>query len=330
MEARKRRILSISEKVELIKLMEEKPKNKRAVAAKFGIPLNTVATIYASRERILAKCKGDYTNMNLKRLRPSTYPDIEESLLDWYIENHANRHISCLTLRAKALQVAKYLGYDNFTASNGWIERFKTRHNLKFQRKKDKNGPHVFENVPIDFMGIDTNKSDISQNGNSSEIDTFDQNKLDQDQSMKTIHNQSLELAKIKQECDDNELHCESHCSLNGKEVDKLREFTTSPSHILPEIHWTESIPNNENFFVNDSYTNSELSNSNFTIRNVEKAYDVIQKYINNSSESVDDKTLGALTELKSFISREKERKTQTKITDFFSCVKVLQNKSQI
>ena len=48
----------------------------------------------------------------------------------------------------KAAQFAVSLGVDNFSASGGWLERFKLRHNITFARIHG-------EKADADFMGGD-------------------------------------------------------------------------------------------------------------------------------------------------------------------------------
>lgn len=38
--------------------------------------------------------------------------------------------LSCLVLKGKALQIAAELGENDFIVRNGWIQRFKLRHDL--------------------------------------------------------------------------------------------------------------------------------------------------------------------------------------------------------
>lgn len=314
-ETRKRRMLNISEKIKLIKLMQNSPKRKKEIAAEFRIPINTVGSIYANREKYLEKCKGDFTNMNLKRLRPSTYPDIEEGLLNWYIKNHTNGHISCLTLRTKALQVARELGHDNFSASNGWIERFKSRHNLKFKRYKDKN----LSNSAASSSNNDT-LPDASQSGNSSETESFTQITPEESQLWEDTSNRYAGRTVIKQEFDDRHTsHCES-LSSNQNGTYNNREGSPSPTHLIPEVHLTVTNADNQIRFQDDSQTlDYEIGRYKVSLKNVENAYSVILNYVENCDTKVSEKTLDALKELKTFISNEGERKSQSKITDYFN-----------
>lgn len=316
----KRRMLSISEKIELIKLLENSSKRKKDIASKFGIPVNTVCSIYANRERILQQSQTGFTNLNCKRIRASSYPDVEQRLLDWYIKNYASKtdgHVSCQALRMMALQVAKSLGHDNFSASNGWIERFKVRHNLKFRKNKNKksisNNTSTFDNN----VSFDSNKSDISQNGNSSEMESFYHVKSNL--VWENVSNPVMELIEVKQE--QYESYSSAYDSQNSVLPNGIDDNhnNTPPLSDVPEtrLTGTDSCDNfSPKIFKVCSVQHPKAT---ITIQDVEESYNVIHDYIDNCRGNVNERTLEAMKELKKFISSEKDKKAQTKITDYFS-----------
>ena len=56
-------------------------------------------------------------------------------LFTWYQQARAsNIPIDGTTLRGKAKIIATQLNIDNFSASNGWVSRFKDRHGLIFKK----------------------------------------------------------------------------------------------------------------------------------------------------------------------------------------------------
>jgi hypothetical protein len=56
-------------------------------------------------------------------------------LFTWYQQAWAsNIPIDGTTLREKAKTIAAQLNIDNFSASNGWVSRFKDRHGLVFKK----------------------------------------------------------------------------------------------------------------------------------------------------------------------------------------------------
>lgn len=73
---------------------------------------------------------------NLKRrrtLRRTVHKVLEDKLLEWYNESRAQGgYVSGPMISVKAQELHKELGYtDTFTASNGWLDRFKVRNGIK-------------------------------------------------------------------------------------------------------------------------------------------------------------------------------------------------------
>ena len=57
--------------------------------------------------------------------------DLDEALLIWFKQRRTeNMPINGPILKAKAEKMAKLFGYKVYVCSNGWIDRFKTRHNI--------------------------------------------------------------------------------------------------------------------------------------------------------------------------------------------------------
>jgi len=66
-----------------------------------------------------------------QRLKEGKFNDIEIILVKWFHQARASS-IPCdgPVLKEKALQIAKQLNVQQFTASNGWLDRFKVRHGV--------------------------------------------------------------------------------------------------------------------------------------------------------------------------------------------------------
>lgn len=313
----KRRTLNISEKIELVKFIDScPPMKKKDIAAMYGIPLNTVSTIYSNREKLLQRSECDFSNLSKMRIRASSYPEVEEELLKWYIKTYSSstdERPSGHALRLQALQIAKSLNIDNFSASNGWIERFKVRHNLKIHRYKTKKNPSSSINTHNGDSSFDLNKSDISVNGNSSEPECYD----DVDSNVwENVSNPVMELTELKQECSDSyETYCET------RDSHSVSKPTSVPSHIVPYQHVMETQTDKQPVAaISPTCSGYKRKNSDVTIKDVAEAYSVINSYIKNRRKCyVSDTTLKAMKELGSFISAEKDKKTQCKITDYFT-----------
>lgn len=76
------------------------------------------------------------SNENLKRrrtLRRTVHKVLEDRLLEWYNQiRDSGEYISGPMIASRAQALHKELGYnDNFSASNGWLDRFKVRNGIK-------------------------------------------------------------------------------------------------------------------------------------------------------------------------------------------------------
>ena len=69
-----------------------------------------------------------------KRIRKGQFPLLDENLYNYLLCVRTNNgEVSTIDLQNKAMEIAKQLGYNDFQASNGYIEGFKTRFNVKFK-----------------------------------------------------------------------------------------------------------------------------------------------------------------------------------------------------
>jgi hypothetical protein len=69
-----------------------------------------------------------------KRIRKGQFPLLDENLYNYLLCVRTNNgEVSTIDLQNKSMEIAKQLGYNDFQASNGYIEGFKTRFNVKFK-----------------------------------------------------------------------------------------------------------------------------------------------------------------------------------------------------
>lgn len=125
--ARKRKVLSVDEKVQIIDAIV-KGEKKKDVAARFGIPANSLSTVLKSKENILAAVAAG-TSTTRKKLRRATYDDVDKAMFTWFLEMLATQvPLTGAILQRQALNFANMLGCDDFRGSSGWLEKFKMRH----------------------------------------------------------------------------------------------------------------------------------------------------------------------------------------------------------
>lgn len=131
MSKRNLKCLTVSEKLKLIAEVEKGEKKKKDIAEQFGIPPNTLSTILKNKDKLLEK-QGDHLfNIKRKRLTTCVNNDIDEAMLKWVTTARAkNVPLSGTLIREKAKEFAVALGRDDFSASVGWLDKFKKRHNI--------------------------------------------------------------------------------------------------------------------------------------------------------------------------------------------------------
>ena len=76
---RKLNVLSISDKVRLIQLVEKGDRKKCEIANEFNIPPNTLSSIIKQKKKIMKFNCG-----NMKKMRMTPYLDIDKCLLKWF------------------------------------------------------------------------------------------------------------------------------------------------------------------------------------------------------------------------------------------------------
>ena len=69
-----------------------------------------------------------------KRIHTAVYGDIEEALFTWFKQARSmNIPVSGPILTIKAKELALKLGHREFICCSGWLQRFKSRHDIVFR-----------------------------------------------------------------------------------------------------------------------------------------------------------------------------------------------------
>jgi hypothetical protein len=97
---------------------------------------STLNSIFAKKNKIrkqIQKC-GNACKKR-KTGKESTFAEFETVLFTWYQKARTSKILTDGTiLREKAKIIAAQLNIDYFSASNGWVSRFKDRHGLVFKK----------------------------------------------------------------------------------------------------------------------------------------------------------------------------------------------------
>ena len=89
-----------------------------------------IQSILAKKDEIL-KHYGANKNAHCKRARLSQLKNVDEATYEWYQKARSkNIPVTRPMLQEKAKRANEELGDATFKASNGWLDRFKKRHNI--------------------------------------------------------------------------------------------------------------------------------------------------------------------------------------------------------
>ncbi|KII66595.1 hypothetical protein RF11_03437 [Thelohanellus kitauei] len=108
-------------------------------------PLNTsyrlLAEITAGPKSTISRVLRQESQRTFKIKREGKDPEVEEALDQWSsIVSGKGVSINGPILKAKSEELAKQLGRNDFKATDGWLSRWKARHNTKFKKALGEKG----------------------------------------------------------------------------------------------------------------------------------------------------------------------------------------------
>jgi IS30 family transposase len=131
--------LTLPQKVKLIQKASRQQTSNSKLARQFGISPATVGRILKRKEEYLNLAKGDFSGGRKRKFRVDANVLLNQKVLHW-IESLQTQDmlITNQMIRNKALQIAKELEINKFKASNGWLESFRQRHQIRVARASSK------------------------------------------------------------------------------------------------------------------------------------------------------------------------------------------------
>lgn len=139
----KRNYLTLKKKVEVIKVSEKnRGMSLRELGQQFDCGKTQIAKILKTKESILSMYESNASSSRvLTNGRQCVYDDVNKSLYEWYtLACSKNIFPMGPQLIEKAKQIATCLGRDEFKGSNGWLEKWKKRFNIKQLRISGESG----------------------------------------------------------------------------------------------------------------------------------------------------------------------------------------------
>ena len=135
----KRVILDVKQKLEIIKYHECNPKRSQQEISnyftelwKIDVKRRTVGDIiHTSGKKRTRDSELEVSSSPRKRIRMAHHENMEDALYMWFTNARAkNVPVTDDILKLKAKKFGDDLGVNDFKYSNGWLNRFKTRHGI--------------------------------------------------------------------------------------------------------------------------------------------------------------------------------------------------------
>lgn len=151
---RKRKAWTLEEKYRIIKFYEENCREhgiKSKTIEKYQIPrISTLDSFLQKKAEIISAYESNIKSTR-KRLKQSQHPEVDKKLYDWFLTMRANKvELSGDLILQKAKEIATSLEIADFAGSHGFLDGFKSRHNIKFLKLHGQGGS-VDENVVSDW-----------------------------------------------------------------------------------------------------------------------------------------------------------------------------------
>lgn len=139
--------LTLPEKKKIILEFEE-GKSKRFLAQKYKVARETINTCIKRKEKIFELLESS-PNTNVKRVKAEKYETINKAVFESYNESLGHGHLTGTWIKKEALYFAETFGIDTFTASNGWLDRWLKRYDIKLSNTTNLKPAHTRSSAPV-------------------------------------------------------------------------------------------------------------------------------------------------------------------------------------
>lgn len=126
--------LPLIKKVELIKDSEHHS-SQRNLAAKYKISTGAVCNILKRKREYLNDYESNQCSEVKRKIKNDLGKKIDDETYSWFVAQRAkNLPISGPILQERARQISmEFCGNVEFKASNGWLDKFKSRHGISYR-----------------------------------------------------------------------------------------------------------------------------------------------------------------------------------------------------
>lgn len=132
---RKTNTLSLKSKMDLIKCSDQKKLTPKQLVIQFKCGKTQVYEILKNKEKIKEEWMRGGNGDIKRKPKESHHDDVNSTVLEWFMDARSrNLPVSGTIIQEKAREIANHFGKVDFKASNGWLESFRTRHNIRFNQ----------------------------------------------------------------------------------------------------------------------------------------------------------------------------------------------------
>ncbi|XP_060855630.1 tigger transposable element-derived protein 4-like [Metopolophium dirhodum] len=127
----KKTTLTLSDKIKLIELKQHENLSVKELMVKFKCGKTQVYEAIKNKDKLMEQWVSCKNSGKSKRVVSVGYEQVERDLYRWFINCRSKSlPISGPIIQTEATKLAEKLGISDFKASNGWLDRFKRRHNI--------------------------------------------------------------------------------------------------------------------------------------------------------------------------------------------------------
>lgn len=129
-----RKSLTLKEKVDMIDYHRREKCGVRKLSEVFKIGKTQAAEIVKKQDELLRDWHLNGNEQRIRQFQSGSGALINKAVIEWFSRIRSqNVPVSGPMIQAKALEFAAELGDSEFKASNGWLEKFRKRHDIKFR-----------------------------------------------------------------------------------------------------------------------------------------------------------------------------------------------------
>jgi len=105
---------------------------------KYSLSASTISTIIneKNQEKIKHLFDNELIKPECKRMKLPIYQKVDEAMDIWFKNTMKEKNVTLdgTLIQAQALKFAAMEGYVDLKASNGWLDKFKIRHNITYKK----------------------------------------------------------------------------------------------------------------------------------------------------------------------------------------------------